>query len=168
MRNIVGDYQWFQEGVGLLPIVEEVTLPDLKWKTEDYTGGGLAGTRSLKTIIDKLEVKVKVAGYDPRVQHAVGAMPGVAANFKLMSSFVDPGADEKPQKILITGAVTESKRDAYKAGGKVMHEHTISDITYYEESFDGKEVIAFDIVNQILRINGVDVMAQRRRNTGRL
>lgn len=167
MRNILGDYQWFQEGFGLVALVEEVTLPDIKWATEDYKGGGLLGTRSLKTIVDKLEATVKTGGYDPRVTAAAGQMPGVSMNFKLMASFIVPGEVEAPQKVLITGAVNEVKRDAYKAG-KQMTECKISDITYYEEWFDGKEIIAIDLLNQILRVNGVDLMVQRRRNTGRL
>lgn len=166
MRYFLGDFSWFKNGTGLLPLVEEVMAPDLKWKTEDYTGGGLMGTRSPKTILDKMEIKVKCAGHDPAVTAGFGLMPGMAESFKLVSSLVDPGQPEVPQKILFTGTITEVKRDAYKAG-KQMVEHTITDLTYYEEWQDGKEVIAIDLLNQVLRVNGVDVMAQRRRNLGK-
>lgn len=167
MRNILGDYQLFQEGFGLAALVEEVTLPDLKWKAEDYSGGGLMGTRQIKSIFDKMELKYKTAGYDPRAASAVGQMPGQVTNFKLMSSFIVPGEIEAPQKILVTGAMTELKRDAYKTG-KMMTEYVVSDVIYYEEWFDGKQKFLIDLLNQVFMVDGVDQMLQRRRNTGRL
>lgn len=168
MRNILGDYQWFHEGFGLLGLAEEVTLPEVKWKTNDYDGGGLLGTRDLKTVFDKFKISVKCAGFDPRMVSAAGLMPGVSINFKLMASMIDPGNPEVPQKILFTGEVSTVKRDTYKAASKVLTEYEITDLTYYEEWFDGKEVLAIDWLNQILRVNGTDQMTQRRRNTGRL
>jgi uncharacterized protein len=167
MRNILGDYQLFQEGFGLAALVEEVTLPDLKWKAEDHTGGGLMGTRQMKTILEKMELKFKTSGYDPRAASAVGQMPGQTQNYKLMASFVVPGDGEVPQKILVTGAMTELKRDAYKASGKMMTEYTVNDVIYYEEWFDGKQKFLIDLLNQVFMVDGVDVMLQRRRNTGR-
>jgi uncharacterized protein len=167
MRNILGDYQLFQDGFGLAALVEEVTLPDLKWKADDYSGGGLMGTRQMKTILDKLELKYKTAGYDPRAAAAVGQMPGQVGNYKLMASFIVPGDAEIPQKILVTGAMTELKRDAYKAGGKMMTEYTVNDVIYYEEWFDGKQKFLIDLLNQVFMVDGVDQMLQRRRNTGR-
>ena len=167
MRNILGDYQLFQEGFGLVALVEEVTLPELKWKAEDYTGGGLMGTRQIKSVLEKLELKAKTAGFDPRTLSAWGTMPGVSTNFKLMASFIVPGEAEIPQKVLVTGALTEVKREAYKAGGKVTSELMVNDITYYEEWFDGKLKLQIDLLNQVLIVDGVDIMATRRRNTGR-
>lgn len=169
MRNILGDFQWFQEGYGLVALVEEATLPDVKWKMEDYMGGGLMGTRSIKTIFEKMELRIKVAGKDPRMIDAVTMMPGQAMNYKLMSSFIVPGEEEIPEKVLVSGVVSELKRDVYKAGAKSMSEYMITDITFYEEWFDGKLRIQIDLLNQVLiGADGVDLMATRRRNTGRL
>ncbi|MEQ1697118.1 MAG: phage major tail tube protein [Hyphomicrobiaceae bacterium] len=166
MRHLLGDYQLFKDGSGLVSLCEEVTLPDIKWKEEDYSGGGLIGTRQMKTILEKLEVKAKSAGYEPELVSAVGQMPGMSQNYKIMASFIVPGGVEIPQKVLITGAMSSLKRDAYKPG-KSGTEYTISDITFYEEWFDGVLKFGIDLLNQKLVVDGVDLMAVRRRNTGR-
>jgi P2 family phage contractile tail tube protein len=166
IRNIVGDWQLYQEGFGLATLIEEITLPDIKWKAEDYHGGGLMGTRQIKSIFDKMKLGGKSAGFDPRMLNAVGQMPGMSSIWKIMASLIDPGLPEIPQKILVTGSMVELKRGTYKTG-KQETTFEIDDITYYEEWFDGKLKFGFDLINQTLVVDGVDMMATRRRNTGR-
>ena len=167
IRNLLGDFQFFMDGVGLVTLVEELTLPDLKWKAEEYHGGGSMGSRQIKSIFEKMKLGGKCAGFDARLLTLLGQMPGQSSNFKILSSLIVPGADEIPQKILVTGSLIEVKRGAYKPTGKVDTSFEIDDIIYYEEWFDGRLKFGFDLINQTLIVDGVDVMATRRRNTGR-
>jgi uncharacterized protein len=167
IRNLVASYELFYEGFGLVSLIEEVTVPDIKWKSDDYHGGGLMGTRTLVTVLDKLEMTMKMAGFDPRLHNAITLMPGMTSTWKLMSSLVNPGNLEIPQKITVTGRLRELKRAPYKIG-KTETTGVICDITYYEEWFDGKTVLKIDLLNNIMvGPDGVDLMATRRRNTGR-
>ena len=86
---------------------------------------------------------------------------------KVLGSLISPGEDEKPFKLLVTGSVMELKRDKLQPGKKSDTEYAIKDITYYQEFQDGTELYEIDLLNQVLRVNGVDQMATRRRNLGR-
>ena len=168
LRNLLGTYEAFREGVGLVTLLEEVNVPDIKWKLDDYHGGGLIGTRKIKTILDAMKLTGKCAGFDPAMFSGITRMPGMTEQWKLLSSMIVPGSPEAPQKILVTGEMSDFKRDAYKVNGKVLSHFEIDGITSYEEWLDGKLLCRIDLDNQIMiGPDGVDVLAVRRRNTGR-
>jgi P2 family phage contractile tail tube protein len=166
-RTFYGDFSVFKGGQGQFGTAEEVTPPELKWKSEDFTGGGGLGTRSIGLLLDKLELGIKLNSYEDDLYADVLPAPGSSATWKVLGSLIVPGQDEQALKITVTGAVMEFKRDAFKAGGKTTAELKIMDIIYYEEVKNGVQMFEIDLLNQVLRVNGQDRMAVRRRNLGR-
>lgn len=166
-RTLYGDFALFKAGRGQFGTAEEVTPPELKWKTEDFSGGGGLGTREIGLILEKLEMGVKLNSYEDDLYSDALPAPGSTVTWKVMGSLIVPGEDEQPLKITVTGAVMEFKRDAFKAGGKTAADLKIKDIIYYEEIKNGVQMFEIDLLNQVLRVNGQDRMATRRRNLGR-
>lgn len=167
MRMIFGDFTMFLKSEGKFGMIEKLELPELKWKSEEFSGGGFAGTREIGLILDKLEMKFSSNSYD-RAMLATGLQaPGKQTQWKVLGSMIQPGEDERPFKALITGAVMEIKRNELAPGKKTETDFMIKDITYYQEILDGREMYEIDLLNQVIRVNGVDQMANRRRNTGR-
>ncbi|MCB1520930.1 MAG: phage major tail tube protein [Hyphomicrobiaceae bacterium] len=167
MRNVFGDFSLFLRAEGMFGKIEELELPELKWKSEEYNGGGQMGTRDLALILDKLEMKFSSNSYERTLLGRGLQAPGLQEQWKVMGSLIVPGEDEKPFKALITGSLMEIKRGKLQPGKKVDTEYMIKDITYYQEIVDGVELYEIDLLNQVLRVNGVDQMATRRRNLGR-
>lgn len=167
MRMVFGDFSLFLRAEGKFGMIEKLELPELKWKTEEYNGGGQMGTREIGLILDKMEMKLSSNSYDrPMLSRALQA-PGQQEQWKVMGSMIVPGEDEKPFKVLVTGALMELKRGEMQPGKKSDTDFVIKDITYYQEFLDGTELYEIDLLNQVLRVNGVDQMATRRRNLGR-
>lgn len=167
MRMVFGDFSLFLNSEGLFGKIEDLELPELKWKGEEYNGGGQMGTRDLALILDKLEAKFTSNSYERSLLGSALQSPGKQKQWKVMGSMIVPGEDEKPFKALLTGALMEVKRGKLEPGKKANTEFVLKDITYYQEFLDGRELYEIDLLNQVLRVNGVDQMATRRRNLGR-
>lgn len=167
MRSVIGDFTLFRNAVGRFGTIEKVELPELKWKSEDFMGGGSFGTRELGLVLDKLELKFTSNSYDRDLLVDGLAAPGQTSQWKIMGSMIVPNEDEKPLKVDVTGSVMELTRGELSPGKKVDTNFAVRDITYYREVHDGVELFEIDLLNQVLRVNGVDKMAARRRNLGR-
>jgi len=166
MRHVFGDFSLFRKAEGRFGSVEELELPEIKWKSEEFNGGGQMGTREIGLILDKLEMKLQLNSIDRELQADFDA-PGAQAQWKVMGSIIAPGGEERPFKALVTGALMELKRAKLQPGKKTTVDYVMKDITYYQEIVDGRELYEIDLINQVLRVNGRDLMATRRRNLGR-
>ncbi|MEQ1672306.1 MAG: phage major tail tube protein [Hyphomicrobium sp.] len=167
MRMIFGDFTLFLKADGKFSMIEKLELPELKWKTEEFNGGGFMGTREIALILEKLEMKFSSNSYDRGLLGVALQAPGGQSQWKVMGSMIVPGEAEKPFKALVTGALMEVKRGELQPGKKSDTDFVVKDITYYQEVQDGRELYEIDLMNQVLRVEGVDQMAARRRNLGR-
>lgn len=167
MRMVFGDFTLFMRAEGKFGMIEKLQLPELKYKSEEYAGGGLIGTRDLGLILDKLEMKFTSNSYDRALLATALPAPGQQSQWKVMGSMIVPGEDERPFRALVTGAMLEVNRNELAPGKKSDTDFVIKDITYYQEIVDGRELYEIDLLNQKLRVNGQDRMAARRRNLGR-
>ncbi len=66
------------------------------------------------------------------------------------------------------GALMKLEREPLKASAKTMATFNWMDVIYYEEIEDGSQMFEVDTENYVLRVNGVDRFATRRRNLGRV
>ena len=167
MRMVFGDFTLFLRAEGKFGMIEKLQLPELKWKSEEFNGGGQIGTREMALILDKLEMGFTSNTYDRALLGLGLQAPGRQSQWKVMGSMIVPGEEERPFKVLVTGTVMELKRGELKPGGKTDTDFVIRDITYYQEIVDGTELYEIDLLNQVVRVSGVDQMAARRRNLGR-
>lgn len=166
MRMVFGDFSIFRRAEGKFGMAEKLELPEIKWKSEEFGGGGQMVMRDIGLILDKLEMKWSLNSYEVDMLSDL-ASPGQTSSWKVMGSMIVPGSPERPFKVQVTGALMELKRGELAPGKKTETEFMVKDIIYYQEIVDGRELFEIDVLNQVLRINGVDRMAARRRNLGR-
>lgn len=169
MRTFYGDFTIFRRGAGKFGQFEELTLPALAFKAEEYDGGGVLGTREIS--LGKLEnmgLTGKSNSYDREMYSDALAAPGSTDTWIAYGSLVAPGLAEKPLKVTWQGALMKIEREPLKASGKTMATFHWMDVIYYEEIQDGSQMFEVDTENYVLRVNGVDRFAQRRRNLGRV
>lgn len=167
MRNMLGDFTLFKDGIGKAGQFEEISVPELNWKMDDYDAGGLLGTREIATgKLEKMTLTAKSHVFDRQVMSYALPAPGATSTWKLVGSLVVPGEAEVGLKVTWQGALSKTKRDSFKAG-KVLTEFSWHDVIYYEERWAGSLVWKIDLLNYVLiGPDGVDRMQARRRNLG--
>ena len=167
VTHILGDFTVFVDGFGKWGTCEELKLPVLEQKAEEFRGGGMDAPREIVLGQEKMAFEFMLTAYDPQVQKLWGLAPGVQKQFTVRGSLIVPGEEEKPVISNITGSIFKLDPGSWKPGEKSDFNVTIGDITYYRHRIDGETIHEIDVLNQLRIVNGVDQLAIRRRNLGR-
>ena len=159
----------FNDGLSYMGVVESVTLPKLTRKLEKYRGGGMPGSVSIDLGLDDDALSL---------EWTLGGLPDVA----LWAQYASPGADSVPLRFTgsfqrdDTGAISavevvmRGRHKEYDGGENKQGESGTTKIatecSYYQLTIDGKEVIEIDVVNMVMKVDGVDRLAEHRRAIG--
>lgn len=157
----------YVDGNSLLGKSEEVSLPDVKYKTADHNGLGMIGDVEFFSGIEKMEAKIKWNSFYEDVLLKV-ANPFVPLSMQIRSSietYGSAGRSEKPLVAYITGQSKNFPAGNFKKHDNVESESTFS-VTYYKLVIDGKDIIEIDVLSNIYKVNGVDILAEYRANIG--
>lgn len=166
--NRVVNANVYLDGDSFLGRCEEVTAPDVKVKMADHKGLGMYGTLELPAGVDKIEAKFKWASIYPEVAAKV-ADPFKVVAVQVRGSIAVYNAQgresEKPCVAHFRGVFKNLALGSYKQHDNV---ETSSDMTVYYAKWtvDGVDVIEVDVLENILKVNGVDALADYRANIG--
>ena len=156
------NYVLFNDGVSYVGEIDEVTLPKLTRKTEDYRSGGMTGTIELDFGMEGLKLEWTAAGYLRTLLNQWGTLThdGVLLRFAgALQSDDLPFAT--PLEVVVRGRHKEIDFGSNKPGDKTAIKIT-SSLSYYKISMDGTTVIELDFVNMIEIVNGEDRLASVR------
>jgi len=149
-------------------VVSSITLPKLTRKLENYRGGGMNGSAQVDLGLDDdaLSVEWAMGGIDERVLSQWGSAKIAGVPLRFAGSYQSDDTGE-------TVAVEIAMRGRHKEidfGDAKQGEDTETKIstvcTYYKLTMGGKDLIEVDTVNLIEKVNGVDVLAEHRKNIG--
>ena len=159
----------FNDGLSYMGVVESVTLPKLTRKLEKYRGGGMPGSVSIDLGLDDDALSL---------EWTLGGLPDV----ELWAQYASPGADSVPLRFTgsyqrdDTGAISavevvmRGRHKEYDGGENKQGESGTTKIstecTYYQLTIDGKEVIEIDVINMVMKVDGVDRLAEHRKAIG--
>lgn len=156
----------FNDGESYMGVAEEIKLPKLTRKTDDYRGGGMSGPVAVDLGQEKLELEMTLAGLMRQVfgQYGTTKADGVMLRFAGAYQRDDTG-EVSACEIVVRGRHTEIDPDNAKAGerGKLTVK---SALTYYKLSLDGEVLIEIDLLNMVEIVNGVDMLAEQRKAIG--
>jgi P2 family phage contractile tail tube protein len=158
----------YVSGNSLLGQAEEVNLPDLKHKLSEHKALGMIGTTELWAGIDKMEATIKWNSFykDTLV---LFADPTQALQLQIRSSLETYGStgrtEQKPVVCFITGMPKNFPMGNFKQHDNVEATSQLT-IIYMKVEIDRQEIIEVDLMANIFRVNGVDIMAQYRANIG--
>lgn len=160
----------FVDGTDFLGVVQSVTLPKLTRKLEKYRGGGMNGAASIDFGLDDeaLAAEFSTGGFpDDVIWRLYGAATASAVPLRFSGSYQrdDTGATV-PVEVVLRGRQKEIDTGEAKQGEDTTSK-IVMDCTYYKLTINGKEMIEIDTVNLIEKVNGVDRLAEHRRNIGR-
>jgi len=148
---------------------EEVTLPELKSTQQEHKGLGLHGRTEFPAGLDKMEMKIKWANaYDVDVMRiAHNHFDAVDLEVRAaVESYVGAGRSGLSAAVMtIQGRFKGTTGGGFKQHESVDTESMLS-VTYMKQVIDGVEVVEVDVINNIYRVNGVDLLAETRQIMG--
>jgi P2 family phage contractile tail tube protein len=154
LPKILKNFNLYVDGRGYAGRVEEITLPKLTLKTEEFLGAGMSAPVEIDMGMEKLEMDLTFAEYDPELFKLFGLTNGSEIAFTIRG--VLGGTDAEFVIINVRGFFKELDLDTWKPAEKAALKCSIA-CTYYKLSINGIELI-----EMVRNVNGSDQLAQFR------
>ncbi len=161
---VLRHFALFVDGRGYAGKVEEITLPKLTIKTEDYQSGGMDAPLDIEMGMEKLECDFTMAEYDPALFAMWGMVPGNFVNITLRGG-MDKDGVVVPIVIMLTGTWKEIDMGSWKAGEKAQLKIQVT-ARFFDMAIGGATAIHIDVANMVRIVNGVDQLASMRAAIG--
>jgi P2 family phage contractile tail tube protein len=146
----------------------EVTLPEISVATSEHSGLGMVGTLELPAGLQAMTLQIKWSGFYADHMKA-GANPFKAHKFQVRGSVETYGAEGRVAEAPVVWHVTASWKKAALGGVKPKEAAEFEDelaATYVKVVHDGEELLEVDVLQNIWRAAGEDVLANYRKNIG--
>lgn len=158
----------YLDGASLLGKVEEFDLPTLKQKMSDHKAMGMIGEVELPSGLQKMEARFKWASFYSDVITKAGN-PYKSVSIQVRGSVEQYGAGGKSAdiayKVFMTCSFKELPLGNFKPQDNVEFT-SLANVTYIRVEQAGKVLIEVDVLANIYRIDGVDILAEYRANLG--
>lgn len=146
----------------------ELTLPEITAAQDEHQALGMIGKIMLPTGLEQLEGKIKWSGfYADAVKF--GANPFVAHKVQVRGNVQTFGADglqtEVPLVVLMTVKFKKHPLGVMAAQTQAETEQEFS-CTYVKVTLDGQELVEIDVLENVWKVGGVDILAAYRKNLG--
>jgi len=166
--NRITNANIYLEGNSLYGQAEEVELGELKFIMSDFTALGMFGTLKLTDGLEAVEGKIVWTSlYGDSALLTASPFKSVslqcASNVRVYNS---QGLSQEQALVwFLTVNFSGYKMGTYKAHEAAKYESPFV-ATSVRQLIDGREVLMFDCLNNIYRVDGVDQLAQARTNMG--
>jgi len=154
----------YVDGRGHAGIVDEVELPKLTLKMEEYRAGGMDAPVEIDLGTEKLEATLTF-GEDVVELIKLWGVLGADTGITLRGSRGE-GEDAQAVIVELRGRIKEMDMGSWKPGENGQSKYAVA-ARYYRLAIGGEDLIEIDTENLIRRIGGVDQLAVVRNNLGR-
>jgi len=156
----------FNEGQMYLGEIDEIVLPKLTAKMEEWRGGGMDMAVDADMGMEKMTLEWTVGGYavQPFRQFGVLRADGVMLRFAGAIQAED-SADVIPVEVVARGRHSEIDPGSSKAGEDTAIKIT-SSLVYYKLTINNRVEVEIDALNMVKIVDGVDLMEPFRRALG--
>jgi hypothetical protein len=156
------------DGNDFIAKAEEVELPKVKFKFADSKGLGLYGEFELPSGLDKMEAKIKFNSMYPDFLK-IASDPTKTRTVIVRASnqyWTNQGVmAELPVKAEMRGFFKEFDSGKFKKADNTEAEATLS-VIYYKLEVDEQEIVEVDVINNIYKVAGNDILQQYKINIG--
>ncbi len=164
-RDVRKNYQVFVDGRGYAGQTKEFTPPVPSLITEDFRAGGMDGTVPIDMGIEPLETTFSLIAFDRDVLSLWGLAPGNEVPIVCRGALESQDGTSKAEVHTMRGLITKVDPGTFSAEGPTLQ--VTAKLSYYRLAVNGVDTIEIDVPNMIRKVNGVDRLAQQRRNIGR-
>lgn len=158
----------YLNGTSLLGRAEEINLPAIKHKMVEHKALGMVGAAEFFAGIEKMEAKIKWNSFYPDVMKGA-ANPFQTVNFQTRSSLETYNSagriEEVPVVCYMTAAYKDFPMGNFKQHDNVEVESNLS-VYYCKLEINGEVIMEIDVLANIYKVDGNDVLAQYRANLG--
>lgn len=166
--NQITNASVYVDGDSFLGRAEEVELPGIKAKMNDIKALGLFGSIETPAGLEKMEAKIKWNSLYTEVLEKSGN-PFKAISLQIRGSLETYNSlgrtEEKSAVAFMTGFFKEGSGGSFKQQEPVTQDSTLA-INYYKLTVDGEDIYEIDVMANIYKINGEDILANYRANLG--
>lgn len=163
-RKILKNFNLFLDGTGYLGKVEEVTLPNMAWKTEEFQGGGMIAPLSVKMGLEKLTCSFVIKSFESNIKSALGGPTNKDLGLTVRGA-VEDNNNTVPIRVEMRGIITGIETASLKVGEAPGLTGNM-DLNYIKFMENSKVIYEIDVPNHIFKLNGVDHLAQERKALG--
>jgi P2 family phage contractile tail tube protein len=164
LPKILKNFNAFVDGKGFAGRIEEIQLPKLSIKTEEFRAGGMDIPVEVDLGMEKLEAELTFAEYDADLFRLFGIVGNASTSFTLRGGV--QGASETESIVInLRGIIKELDAGTWKPGDKTSLKCVIA-ANYYKLTINNREVIEIDAENMIRKINGTDQLSSLRSAIG--
>ena len=166
LPKILKNFNAFVDGKGFAGRVEEIQLPKLTIKTEEFRAGGMDIPVQVDLGMEKMEAEITFAEYDAELFRLFGITENNTSSGNSGISFTLRGGmqsigEAESVVVNLRGIIKELDAGSWKAGDKSTLKCIIA-AHYYKLTIDNRELIEIDAENMIRKINGTDQLASVR------
>ena len=159
----------YLNGNSLLGQAEEVKLPDMASKMSEHKALGMVAGMELFAGIEKMVAEFKWSSYFADTMVAT-ANPFNAVDMQVRSSLRTFGGSgevtsETPVVVYLKGTFTQSGTGTFKQHDPTDIPSKMS-VKYMRQVVNGREILEIDVMNNIFKVDGVDLLETYRTNLG--
>lgn len=157
---------YFIEGFGYLGTIEEVEMPKIALKTDDWRGGGMLGPVDIDMGLDKIEIGATMGGLIASAIAGFGATAVDAVLTRFAGGYQnDQTGEVQTVEIAVLGRWKEIDWGNAKVGDGTSHKYKMG-CSYFKLTVDGLDWMEIDLVNAIFIVFGIDRYAEIRAAIG--
>lgn len=166
--NHLTNVNLYMDGKSLLGRAEELELPQVKHKMTEHKALGMVGTAEFFSGVEKMECKIKWASFYSEVLREA-ANPFKTVRLQARSSletYTGQGRTaEVPVMVSLIAAYKDFPLGSFKQHDRVVPDTNLS-VYYAKMEIDSQEIFEFDVLENIYKVAGADVLATYRLNIG--
>lgn len=165
LDDILKNMALFVDGRGFAGNVEELTLPKLTLKTEEFRNGGMDAPIEVEMGMEKLESEFTLTRFDKNVLKLFGLAPGQLTPLTIRGAVISDDGTQTAVVVNLQGIVREMDPGNWKPGEKATLKIMMA-LRYYKLIHGGDVVHEIDIPNMVRTIGGVDQLSAVRSALG--
>jgi P2 family phage contractile tail tube protein len=164
--KVLRGFNLFVDGKGYAGKVEELELPKLTLKTEEFRAGGMDAPVELDMGMEKLECSFTLGDLSTDAMKFFGLSHNQPVSLTFRGALGLGDESVVPVVVQAQGMMREQDLGTWKPGEKLQHKITVA-LKYYRYDQDGELIHEIDVENMVRTVNGVDQLAQTRSAIGR-
>ena len=165
LDEILKNMSLFVDGRGYAGNVEEVSLPKLALKTEEFKGGGMDAPMEIDMGMEKLECEFTLTKFDRDVLKLFGLSPGRVTPLTMRGHIESEDGSFGAVIVNLRGKVREIDFGNWKPGDKATIKVSVA-LSYYKLTHSGEVLHEIDVAGMKRIIGGIDQLAATRASLG--
>ncbi|ECD4176987.1 phage major tail tube protein [Salmonella enterica subsp. enterica serovar Napoli] len=166
--NIISGANIYLDGKNFIGKAEEVKLPDIATVVQEHKALGRIGKVELPYGFDKMEGEIKWNGLYPEAAKMV-ANPFKVYQLQLRASVVRYSGTSRQSEVPLVVTLNVNFKKSPLGTFKHLEAPDLNSeygCTYVKMMFDGEEILELDVINNIFRVDGQDMLADYNANIG--